>query len=72
MIIVELKTVTLVASMSPKVTAVAPVKFVPVMVTLVRPVIGPVAGATLTTVGRATYVYLLNPAAVPFGVVTLT
>ena len=56
MIIVELKTVTLVAAMLSKVTALAPVKFVPVMVTLVRPAIGPVAGATLTTVGSDTYV----------------
>ena len=54
MIIVELKIVTLVAGISPKVTAVAPVKFVPVMVTLVLPVVEPVKGAMLTNVGRAT------------------
>ena len=54
MIIVELKIVTLVAGISPKVTAVAPVKFVPVMVTLVMPTSGPVAGRTLVTVGRLT------------------
>ena len=51
---------------------VAPVKFVPTMVTGVSPATGPVDGVMLVIVGRATYVYLLNPAAVPFGVVTLT
>ena len=54
------------------VTTVAPVKFVPVIVTLVLPAVEPVKGAMLTNVGRATYVYLFVPVTeVPFGVVTL-
>ena len=58
----------------PKVTAVAPVKPVPVIVTEVPPVSGPDAGATLVTVGAAIYV---NRSAgivadVPPGVVTTT
>ena len=40
--------------MEPKVTADAPVKPVPVMVTVVPPVAGPVAGLTDVTVGAAT------------------
>ena len=39
--------------MPPKVTEVAPVRFVPVMVTEVPPVAGPVAGDTDVTVGAA-------------------
>ena len=35
----------------PKVTAVAAVKFVPVMTTLVPPAVGPELGATPVTVG---------------------
>ena len=35
----------------PKLTAVAPVKLVPVMVTVVPPVVGPVSGLTAVTVG---------------------
>ena len=48
---VALFTVKLVAAVPPKVTAVAPVKFVPVMVTLVPPAVGPVFGDTVVTVG---------------------
>ena len=49
---VEETTVKLVAGFpEPKSTAVAPVKFVPVMVTLVPAVVGPAAGLTAVTVG---------------------
>ena len=53
---VTFSTEKLVAAVPPKVTAVAPVKFVPVMLTLVPPASGPVCGKTLTTVGSDTYV----------------
>jgi hypothetical protein len=70
---VALTTVTPVAAVPPKVTEVAPIKSVPVMVTAVPPAIGPVGGATLVTVGSATYVYLFVPVVlVPFGVVMIT
>ena len=39
--VVALTTTTLVAAVPPNVTAVAPVKLVPVMVTLVPPAVGP-------------------------------
>jgi hypothetical protein len=53
------------------VTAVAPVKFVPLMVTLVPT--GPLAGAKLVIVGGAlTTVKLFVLVAVPAGVVTLS
>ena len=42
------------AVLGPKFTAVAPLKFVPVMVTLVLPVVGPEFGEILLTVGAAT------------------
>jgi len=48
---VEETTVKLVAATPPKRTLVAPVKFVPVMVTVVPPVLGPEVGETLVTVG---------------------
>ena len=51
-------------------TAVAPVKFVPVIVTLVPT--GPLVGAKLVIVGAGTTVKLLALVAVPPGVVTLT
>ena len=41
------------AAFGPNVTAVAPVKSVPVMVTGVPPMAGPVAGASEETVGGA-------------------
>ena len=44
-------TVKLVALVAPNLTAVAPVKLVPVMVTDVPPVVGPVVGAIDATVG---------------------
>ena len=51
-------------------TAVAPVKFVPVIVTLVPT--GPLVGAKLVIVGAGTTVKLLALVAVPPAVVTLT
>ena len=42
-------TMKLVAGVEPKLTAVAPVKRVPVMVTLVPPAVGPELGLTLAT-----------------------
>ena len=47
-------TVKLVALVAPNLTAVAPVKFVPVIVTTVPPVVGPEFGLTGVTVGAAT------------------
>ena len=46
-------TVKLVAAVAPNVTAVAPVKFVPVSVTVVPPVAGPEVGEIDVTVGAA-------------------
>ena len=53
-----------------KATAVAPVKFVPLIVTLVPT--GPLVGVKLVTVGAGTTVKLLALVAVPPAVVTLT
>jgi hypothetical protein len=50
---VALTTVTFVAAAPPIVTPVAPVKFVPVMVTLVPPPVGPETGLMALTVGGA-------------------
>ena len=55
-IVVSETTVKLVAGVMPKSTAVAPVKAVPVIVTVVPPVTGPSVGLMLVTVGAATYV----------------
>ena len=55
-ICVELLTVKPVAAVAPKVTAVAPLNPVPVIVTDVPPVDGPEAGETDVTAGAATYV----------------
>src|SRR6478735_564937 len=54
--VVALLTVNVVAAVAPKSTAVAPVKPVPVIVTLVPPAVGPEFGLTLVTVGAATNV----------------
>ena len=51
--VVELTTVTPVAALVPKSTAVAPVKPVPVTVTLVPPAVGPAVGLSPVTVGAA-------------------
>ena len=50
-ILVSLTTITLAAAAPPMVTAVAPVKSVPVMVMGVPPFAAPVAGEILVTVG---------------------
>ena len=50
-IVVASITLKLVAAVPPKVTPVAPVKFVPKSVTLVPPAMVPVAGAMLVSVG---------------------
>ena len=52
---VALLTVKLVAAVTPKFTAVAPVKFVPLMVTLVPPLVGPAVGLMAVTVGAPRY-----------------
>ena len=51
---VALLTVKVVAAVAPNFTAVAPVRLVPVMVTEVPPVLGPVVGLTPVTVGAGT------------------
>jgi hypothetical protein len=51
---VLLTTTTLVAAALPNVTVAPAAKFVPVMVTAVPPVVGPLFGLTLVTVGDAT------------------
>jgi hypothetical protein len=51
LICVALLKLNVVAAVPPKLTAVTPVKFVPVIVTLVPPVVRPVFGLTLVTVG---------------------
>ena len=69
-IVVEFTTVKLVAAVLPKLTAVAPVKFVPVSVT-VAPTIAE-EGLKLEAVGAEIYVNALFCVAVPPPVVTLT
>ena len=54
MICVAELTVKPVAAVAPKVTAVVPLKLVPVMVTLVPPPVGPLVGLKAVTVGAAT------------------
>jgi hypothetical protein len=51
---VLLTTTTLVAAADPNVTVAPDTKFVPVMVTAVPPVVGPLLGDTLVTVGGTT------------------
>jgi hypothetical protein len=53
-IVVELATLKLVTAVPPIVTDVAPVKFVPVIVTLVPPAVGPETGEIAVIVGAAT------------------
>lgn len=53
---VALLTVKLVAAVPPNMTAVAPVRFVPVIVTPVPPAVEPDAGEAAVTVGGGTYV----------------
>ena len=61
-----------VAALPPKVTAVAPARWVPLMVTTVPPVVVPVAGVNVVIVGAGvTYLYLAADVTEPPGVVTL-
>ena len=70
---VALPTTTLVAATPPTVTLLAPVKFVPVIVIAVLPVVGPTSGLTLAMVGAGTtYVNALGNDPVPAAVVTAT
>ena len=73
-ICVGLTTEKLAAGVAPKLTALAPVKSVPVIVTLVPPAAGPDDGLTPVTVGGGTNVNRSAElvALVPPGVVTLT
>ena len=54
-------TVTLVAGVVPKSTAVAPLKTVPVMVTVVPPATGPEVGLMSVTTGAAAFTVQLMP-----------
>ncbi len=65
-------TVKLAAAVAPNFTAVAPVKLVPVMTTLVPPVAGPDVGARPVTVGAGMKVKVPTEVPVPPTVVTLT
>ena len=76
---VELRTVKLVAAVVPNLTAVAPLRFVPVIVTALPPAVVPEVGETEPTVGAggggATNVNWSAGglrAEVPLGVVTVT
>ena len=51
MMLVELTTVKLEAAVPPIVTAVAPVKLIPVMVMVVPPATGPLVGEILVRIG---------------------
>lgn len=53
-IVVRSTTTTLVARTPPNLTSVAPTRFVPVMTTLVPPVVGPLFGDTDVTAGAGT------------------
>ena len=72
MIEFELLTVNEVADVAPNLTAVAPLKPVPVIVTLVPPAAGPEDGLTLVTEGMNLNVVEGLVALVPAGVVTVT
>ncbi len=50
--VVLLTTATLVAAAPPNITTAPAAKFVPVIVTAVRPVVGPLPGLTWLTVGN--------------------
>src|SRR5882672_7919511 len=68
-------TVKLAAGTVPKLTAIAPVKFVPVMLTDVPPAVLPLVGDRLVTVGTEAATYVNRSEApvelVPLGVVTV-
>jgi hypothetical protein len=74
LICVDELTVNVLAEVVPNLTAVAPVRLVPVMVTPVAPVAGPVLGETFVTVGAAAYVKwsAADVPEVPLEVVTVT
>ena len=57
-ILVALFTVNEIAAVAPNFTALAPVKFVPVTVTVVPPALGPEVGLTLVTVGAGGGMYV--------------
>ena len=59
----ELTTFTLLAPFGPKFTVVAPVKLLPVIVTLVPPPVGPEGGLTPVTAGTGTELTVAEPAA---------
>ena len=67
--VVALTTVTPVATAPPMVTAVAAVRLVPVMVTEVPPVAGPLGGEMSVTVGAAGRV--VNETSMPYEVPTV-
>lgn len=71
---VALTTVNDVTAVPPKVTAVAPVKFVPTIPTSLPPASGPwpEVSPVIVTVAGSTYVYALSAVAVPLGEVTTT
>ena len=52
-IVLALTTETPVAACPPNLTRVAPIRFVPEMVTAVPPIVGPEAGAMLVNVGAS-------------------
>ena len=62
---VEELTVKLLAGVVPKVTAVAPVKLVPVRATEVPPAVDPELGLTAVTVGAEEFVAVMSTAAAP-------
>ena len=70
MIVAPSTTATFVAAAPPKVTVAPAAKFVPVIVTLVPPAVGPLLGDTLVTVGMITYVN--PPARLPLCPLTVT
>jgi hypothetical protein len=74
-IVVAFTRTTFVALFPPKVTVTPLAKFVPVIVTLVPPLVGPVVGETLKIVGAGAVSYvkpLLKVALCPSGFVTVT
>ena len=60
--------------MAPNLTSLAPVRLVPVIVTVVPPAAGPLVGSIFVTVGAGMYVYssAAEVALVPPGVLTVT
>jgi hypothetical protein len=69
---VGLVTVKLLAVVDPNLTAVQPVRFVPVIVTVVPPAVGPAVGAKVETVGGGTNRKCVARVPVPPGEITET